>query len=231
MADLERPAAPNRVADRIRDTIEFVGLARLVGSAASVVLVAAGCWWLVHSPAPPIERSLPQAGISSTTTTLASDASTVTPRARDDVASGSIVVQAAGAVARPGVYELPAGSRLHELITAAGGALADADPNALALASVLADGQREYVPLIGEIPPAAAVGAGGGGTAAPSGPIDLNRASADELDALPGVGPATAQAIVAHREANGPFSSVEGLLDVRGIGPAKFESLRDLVTV
>ena len=83
----------------------------------------------------------------------------------------------------------------------------------VALASVLADGQRVYVPLIGEIPPAAAVGAGGGGTAAPSGPIDLNRASADELDALPGVGPATAQAM----SQRGPHARVQ---DFAGVGHA-----------
>jgi competence protein ComEA len=77
----------------------------------------------------------------------------------------------------------------------------------------------------------AVVGSGGGATAAPSGPIDLNTATAEELDALPGVGPATAAAIVSHRERNGPFTSVDGLLDVRGIGPAKLEALRDLVTV
>jgi competence protein ComEA len=77
--------------------------------------------------------------------------------------------------------------------------------------------------------PGAAPGAAGAGAASPAAPVDLNTATAEQLDSLPGVGPATAEAILAHREAHGPFTSVEQLLDVRGIGEAKLESLRDLV--
>jgi competence protein ComEA len=142
-------------------------------------------------------------------------------------------VQAAGAVAAPGVYSLPAGARVHELISMAGGVTADGDPAAIALAVVLVDGERVYVPRLGEIVPIAPVPppVTGTGAATPTGPLDLNRATAEQLDGLPGVGPATAAAIVAHRDHNGPFASVEGLLDVRGIGPAKLDGLRDLVTV
>ncbi len=98
---------------------------------------------------------------------------------------------------------------------------------------MLVDGERVYVPLLGEVPSGAALPAGappGGRSAEASGPIDLNRATADQLDGLPGIGPATAAAIVAHREANGPFASVDELLEVRGIGPAKLEALAGLVS-
>jgi competence protein ComEA len=122
---------------------------------------------------------------------------------------------------------------VHELISMAGGVTADGDPAAIALAVVLVDGERVYVPRLGEIVPNAPVAppVAGTGAATPTGPLDLNRATAEQLDGLPGVGPATAAAIVAYRDRNGPFASVEGLLDVRGIGPAKLDGLRDLVTV
>lgn len=235
MAGIERPAARPSLAEHIRATLAFVGVGRLVASAGSIVLVAVGGWWLLRTPTPPVERSLPFAVGSSTTAA----ATTVAPPATSQVAAGSpatIVVQAAGSVVSPGVYTLPAGSRVNELISAAGGPAPGADTEALQLAAVLADGQRVYVPVAGEIPPGAALAgpaapAGGGGGGASPGPLDLNRASAQELDALPGIGPATAAAIVAYREANGPFASVDDLLEVRGIGPAKLGALSGLVTV
>ena len=93
------------------------------------------------------------------------------------------------------------------------------------------------MPRVGEVPPAASSSpdsggvTGAAGSGAGGGPVDLNTAGVDELDALPGVGPATAAAIVAHRDSQGPFASVDELLDVRGIGPAKLDALRPLVTV
>ncbi|MEZ5256856.1 MAG: helix-hairpin-helix domain-containing protein [Ilumatobacteraceae bacterium] len=143
----------------------------------------------------------------------------------------TIVVQAAGSVASPGVYTLPEGSRVHELVAAAGGPVGEADVSVLALASVLVDGQRVYVPTADE---AAARHLGRAGRRVgpdPLGPVDLNRATVEQLDALPGIGPSTAHAIVDHRARNGPFSSVEDLTSVRGIGPAKLDAIRDQVTV
>ena len=143
-----------------------------------------------------------------------------------------LTVHVAGAVAAPGVYVLPAGARVVDAIAAAGGALPDGDPDALNLAAPVADGDRIAVGTAG-----APTAVGGGGIShavagsAPAGPLDVNTASAEQLDALPGVGPATAAAIVAHREANGPFASVDDLEEVRGIGPAKLDALRGLVTV
>ncbi|HHU66506.1 helix-hairpin-helix domain-containing protein [Corynebacterium sp.] len=130
-----------------------------------------------------------------------------------------LVVSVVGAVVEPGLLTLAPGARVHDALGEVT-PLPDADLTALNLAQKLTDGQQLVVPVVGESP----VGA------APAG-VSLNSASESELTALPGVGPATASAIVAHREATGGFATVEQLLDVRGIGPAKFESLRDQVTL
>ncbi|MGD9701379.1 MAG: helix-hairpin-helix domain-containing protein [Acidimicrobiia bacterium] len=240
MHEPPRPEPAPTITERVHASITFLGPGRLLSAGLSILLVAAGCWWLLRAPAPPVEAQLPfTAGAgaaggseaaaapgSATTSTLASPPSSAAP-------AGTIVVQAAGAVAVPGVYTLPAGSRVHELVAMAGGVTPDGDPAAIALAVVLTDGERVYVPRVGEVVPAAPAGpaVAGSGAIAPAGPLDLNRATAEQLDALPGVGPTTAAAIVAHRERNGPFASIDGLLDVRGIGPAKLDALRDLVTV
>ena len=145
----------------------------------------------------------------------------------------------AGEVRTPGVYLLVDEVRVHDAIEQAGGPTADADLDALNLAAVLADGQRLYVPAAGEVPTGDQVplvppsdGAAGTGSGFNDGsPVDLNRASAAELDRLPGVGPATAQAIVDDREQNGPFARVDDLERVPGIGPAKLDALRGLVSV
>ncbi len=151
------------------------------------------------------------------------------------------MVQAAGAVAEGGVYRLPAGSRVDDLVRAAGGLAPDADRDRVNLAAPLADGERVWVPRAGqaEVPEvvAGSGGGGGGGGPGPSGDpgapavVDLNTATAEELDTLPGVGPATAAAILAYRDEHGRFASVDELLEVRGIGEAKLEQLRASVTV
>jgi competence protein ComEA len=132
-------------------------------------------------------------------------------------------------VAKPGVYTMDGAARVNDLIAAAGGLASDADPDQVELAAPLTDGERVYVPRVGESPPQPMSSASG--STAPKGLIDLNRASASDLEALPGIGPALAQAIVDHREQNGSFHSVDELADVRGIGPAKMEQLRPLVKV
>ncbi len=145
-----------------------------------------------------------------------------------------IVVDVAGAVATPGVFELPDGSRVQDAIAAAGGLAADADPSSVNRAAPVADGQQVYIPRAGETP-AAAQGTGsapaGGAEAAASGLVNINSATAEELDALPGVGPSTAQAIIEDREANGPFAAVEDLMRVSGIGEKKFEKLKASICV
>ena len=145
--------------------------------------------------------------------------------------SGVVVVAVVGEVANPGLMTLNEGSRIADALQIAQ-PLPHADLLAHNQAQLLVDGQQIHVQAIGAAPPAGGASqAGGAAGAAPaeSGTVSLNSASASELTALPGVGEATAAAIVAHREANGPFTAVEQLTDVRGIGPAKFEAMRDMV--
>ncbi|HMK08881.1 MAG TPA: ComEA family DNA-binding protein [Anaerolineales bacterium] len=135
-------------------------------------------------------------------------------------------VHVAGAVRRPGIVELPPGAIIDDALTAAGGALPGADLDSLNLAAVVEAGQRILVPLPGTAiaPPAEAA-------AAPAGTLDLNRASAADLESLPGIGPSLASAIVQYRDQNGPFRSVEDLLNVPGIGPTRLAQLRSLVSI
>ena len=139
-------------------------------------------------------------------------------------APAEIVVHVVGEVATPGVVRLPAGSRVTDALDAAGGATAAADLAALNLARTLADGEQVRVPAPGD--PAAAPAAPGTPTV-----LDLNAASATELDALPGIGPVLAERIVTWRAANGRFTRVAELTEVSGIGPALFADLEPLVTV
>ena len=136
-----------------------------------------------------------------------------------------VVVAVVGEVANPGLMTLNEGSRIADALQIAQ-PLPHADLLAHNQAQLLVDGQQIHVQAIGATPPA---GGATGAAPAEAGTVSLNSASASELTALPGVGDATAAAIVAHREANGPFTAVEQLTDVRGIGPAKFEAMRDMV--
>jgi competence protein ComEA len=138
-----------------------------------------------------------------------------------------LVVHVAGAVNRPGLYELDEGSRIDDAIAEAGGAKPKAALDLVNLAAPVADGQQVLVPLSG-----AAVAAGGGesgGAVPPGGKVSLNSATIEQLDTLPGIGPVTAQQIIDFRTANGGFGSIEELDAVPGIGPARLEQLRDLV--
>lgn len=133
-----------------------------------------------------------------------------------------VVVHVAGAVRRPDVYRLPAGSRVDDAVERAGGAAADADLEAVNLAARLADGQQVVVPARG---PGGAVSIVGGAEA--EGPISLGTATVEQLDTIDGIGPVTAQDIVEYRDQHGGLASVEQLDEVSGIGPATMESLRD----
>src|SRR5215216_745973 len=141
-----------------------------------------------------------------------------------------IVVHITGAVPRPGVYALPQGARVQDGISAAGGFLAEAQKTDINLAELLEDGEKLDVPYIeGALPVI--------GTPLPevvtttTELININTASAAELDVLPGIGPTTAQKIIAYREQNGPFINAEDIINVSGIGPGTYERMKDLITV
>lgn len=154
------------------------------------------------------------------------------PRARPSpsiaTSPAAVLVQVVGAVRRPGLVSVPAGSRAVDAIAAAGGPAADADESAVNLAGRVADGQQLVVPGRGR--------AGGAATGGPpvagatAGPVSLSTASAEQLETLPRIGPAMAARIIAWRTANGGFSSVDDLLKVSGIGARTLAGLRDLVT-
>ena len=139
-----------------------------------------------------------------------------------------VTVDVAGAVLKPGVYALPMNARVIDAITAAGNVLKGADVSDINLARILKDGEQVYV-----YPPSR-----NGGSARSSvrntptrssGPVILNRASAKELEALDGIGPVLATRIIAYRNANGPFVTLEALLEVSGIGPAKFAQFKEKI--
>ncbi|WP_432562673.1 helix-hairpin-helix domain-containing protein [Kineococcus sp. SYSU DK003] len=227
-----------RVADRtppgVRAARVRVDPRAAVGVFLIGLLVAAvlGFWAWRSWPAPagdpgqalpersgPVAAGVPAAASSVPTASAASAAS---------AAPTVVVVHVAGRVAAPGVVTLPVGSRVSDALTAVGGAAPDADLDAVNLARVLVDGEQVLVPGPGEVPPAPA---GNQGASAAPGPVNLNTASATDLDELPGVGEVLAGRIVAWRETNGNFTSVEDLGEVQGIGPKVLEDLRDLVTV
>lgn len=142
------------------------------------------------------------------------------------------VVYVTGSVKRPGVYEVPADSRVHYAVEMAGGFSAMADPEGVNLAEKLSDGAHVKIPSKGDI---AANGSTNviapSGASTTKGRIDINRASVSELQTLPGVGPKTAEAVIANREAMGRFAHIDDLMRVKGIGPKRMEQLRELVTV
>ena len=225
------------------DRLKWFGVSRMIGTVLSVAFVGIAGWWLVQVPPPP-----PEANLSFASTTVAASPSIGVSASSINTTPQIITVHVAGAVKNPGVYRLKYGSRINDGIVAAGGATSAANLDVINLATVLNEGEQIYVPKRGEKPHvitnrpqvggaggvAGAGGAGGAGGVAGAGGaansavpqlININLASVVELEQLPGVGPATAKAIVAYREKNGAFLKVEDLLKVRGIGPAKLSEI------
>ncbi|WP_173923895.1 ComEA family DNA-binding protein [Agromyces sp. Marseille-P2726] len=153
---------------------------------------------------------------------------TALPGDRAIVSSEPLLVHVLGAVAEPGLVELAAGARVVDAVAAAGGFTAEADPAGVNLARPVVDGEQLVVLALGEAPPPAPDGTAAG---AGDGLVHLNTADVAALDTLPRIGPALAQRIIDWREANGPFTSVDQLLDVAGIGDAVFSGLADKVTL
>jgi competence protein ComEA len=146
-------------------------------------------------------------------------------RASPAGASRLLVVDVVGAVRRPGLVRLREGSRVADAIARAGGLLRRAERASVNFAAPVADGQQVLVPERG----AAAVAAGPGSSTGAAGPVSLSSATAEQLDALPGVGPVTAEKIVAYRQQHGAFRSVDELDAIAGIGPSRIADLRGLV--
>lgn len=149
--------------------------------------------------------------------------------------SEKILIEIKGQVKKPGVFELPAESRLHMAVDLAGGFLPDADALSLNLAMKLTDEMSIYVPKIGEttvsLPPVVASPSTAAGSAAEgAGLVNINTADETGLMTLPGIGPSKAAAIIAYREENGPFITIDALKDVTGIGDKTYEQLQDSIT-
>jgi len=141
-----------------------------------------------------------------------------------------IVVQISGAVPRPGVYALPEGARVQDVISAAGGFLAEADKDFINLARVLEDGERldiSYADGFSPVIPTSIVEP----VASSSDLVNINTAAQFQLETLPGIGPTTAGMIIDYRQENGPFFDIEDIINVSGIGPGTYERIKDLITV
>jgi competence protein ComEA len=208
----------------------WFGWGRIMTACICIPMVGFGAFFLLRTPAMPVEASMTYASSVPVTGTPTPESLSVSLSVPD------IAVHVAGNVLKPGVYDLPGDARVVDAIRLAGGATAIADLNAINLANPLNDGQQVYVPAVGEkVPPSSnGLSASGDGTGSATNsveyPININSADAALLDELPGVGPATAQAIVTYRDQNGPFANVNGLEDVPGIGPAKVAALLGLAT-
>jgi competence protein ComEA len=191
---------------------ELVGLVALL----AVTLGGAGLWYVRSLPRPVEVAAAPSGGTASAPA-LASPSPEVV-----------VLVDVAGWVRRPGVYEFTEGARVIDAIDAAGGARSGALLEALNLAAPLTDGTQILVPREGQEGVAPAPVTGG---AVAGGLVNVNSAIATELEELPGIGEVIAQRIIDYRTENGPFATVDELVDVSGIGDAILESIRELVTV
>ena len=187
------------------------------------IAVAAGVlltWWLL-SERPRTSSPDPISLSAEATSPPGGAASSSAP------AAGELVVDVEGKVKHPGIVTLPAGSRVHEAVAKAGGVRGKVDTSTLNMARVLTDGEQI---LVGVEPVAAAPANGSSPGSGGGARISLGTATLEQLDTLPGIGPVTAQAILDHRSEHGPFTSVDDLLDVKGIGEATLEDIRDQVT-
>ena len=240
------------IVSRVVHHILFVGPRRIVAGALTAgVLALAG--WFLFAPAPPaVESVLPPSGSTAVMNPTVSSGAVPS----GTVAGGTVRVHVAGAVRRPGVYEVPADGRIIDAVRAAGGASSSADLDAINLAQTLRDTEQVYVPTRTRtsprtsprtaprlrpttVPPAVSP-APTGSTVLPSSEptvpatrktVNVNQATASQLEELPGVGEVTARRIISWRQSKGPFATAEDLMKVEGIGPAKFAAMKPFVSV
>lgn len=245
---MEIPEWPE-IRERAQHWCAFIGVRRLVlGSLVGAAVLVAG-WLLVRPSGPPVESVVPRVSGAGATV----NAPSVAP------APSTVKVHVTGAVRRPGVYELSSQARVVDAVAAAGGATPTADLQRINLAQTIVDAEQVFVPARSSrvvqptvaprlrpsrttLPPVTVPGAlppnsplvsttvpafqGGGSTK-----VNINTATAEQLDTLPGVGPSTAKSIITYRTQKGLFKKTSDLLNVPGIGPAKYDAMRGQVTV
>ena len=222
--------------------VSFIGVTRLIIGLLATTIASAGIWLLVRPSAPLVESVVPHASGVGIVMPLSTLPTPLTVR-----------IHVAGAVVRPGVYTVSSSARVVDVVTAAGGATSNADLERINLAQTIVDTEQVFVPFrstrttkvtvsprlrpsrttvptsVPAVPGAVPIIGAPITTLSPL--INLNSATSDQLDTLPGVGPSTAKAIISYRNRKGPFGKVEDLLNVPGIGPAKVGAIRDQVTV
>ena len=222
--------------------VSFIGVTRLIIGLLATTIASAGIWLLVRPSAPLVESVVPHASGVGIVMPLSTLPTPLTVR-----------IHVAGAVVRPGVYTVSSSARVVDAVTAAGGATSNADLERINLAQKIVDTEQVFVPFrssrttkvtvaprlrpsrttvpasVPAVPGAVPIIGAPVTTLSPL--INLNSATSDQLDTLPGVGPSTAKAIISYRSRKGPFGKVEDLLNVPGIGPAKVGAIRDQVTV
>ena len=232
----------NAIKNHFSYWVAFVGKARLVISFLASIVAAIGIWLLVRPSAPLVEAVVPHASGVGIVVPLSTLPTPLTVR-----------VHVAGAVVHPGVYTVSSSARVVDAVRAAGGATSRADLERINLAQTIVDTEQVFVPsrssrttkvtvaprlrpsrttipvVASTVPASVPSATSSVATTAPL--INLNSATAAQLDTLPGVGPSTAKAIISYRNRKGPFGKVEDLLNVPGIGPAKVAAIRDQVTV
>ena len=205
----------------VRERLDSLSRGELTGLVIVVAatLLGAGLWYMRSLPRP-VDIAAPAGAVSPVVSEVTGASGSLSP------SLVPIIVDVAGWVRSPGVYEFGQGDRVIDAVNRAGGARNGADLTSLNLAAPLTDGTQIVVPKPGAADPSE-TGTSSGGTAL----ININSASEIDLEALPGVGPVTAAAIVDYRTQNGPFATVDDLIDVTGIGPSTLEQIRPFATI
>ena len=209
-----------RATPRVRIAVGAAVVLFIAAVAVAAVLSSAASGGGAQGTIAPDRGAASLGAVDGTGADVANGAGVVTPPA---------LVHVLGAVVRPGLVELGAGARVVDAVAAAGGFTAEADPAGVNLARQVVDGEQLVVLAVGQAPPPTIGGASGSTGPTADGTIHLNTADVAALDTLPRIGPALAQRIIDWREANGPFTSVDQLLEVAGIGDAVFSGLADKV--
>jgi competence protein ComEA len=244
-----------RLEEKCSHFLKWYGPARAFATAGSVAVVCVGAWWLLRAPAPPLENSIPLVSISGASDSSSSSVVGAIPSTTlvgvGHVGAREVVVHVAGAVNTPGVYRLKPTARVIDAVNAAGGVTVSADTAAVNLALPLLDAEQVYIPTRSSKKPHTTVAVQRKLPTTPSAPsstvaaaivgatessvksalVNINTATALELEALPSVGPSTAKAIVSFRTKNGPFGKAEDLLKVPGIGDGKLAAMKPFVAL